>query len=153
MFTMYHKGPDMLKIQLYNELVIWGHVSYFPGSRLPRRSGFSISASLPSSELSSESSKFLSLYFGYILTRNGGQAIDFFSISHYHYIKYRVGQKEVYSCEYTEHSLFSCYYSLIIVAFSIWTTVNPFFPRPAYTFWTGRVQRHYQRAFWCHLCF
>ena len=41
---------------------------------------------------------------------------------------HRVGQKWVYSCKYTEHSLLLYYCLLIIVLFSTWTTVNLLLP-------------------------
>ena len=40
------------------------------------------------------------------------------------------GQKKVYSCEYVKRSLFLYYYLLVIVLFSIQTTVNLLFPTP-----------------------
>ena len=43
-----------------------------------------------------------------------------------------VQRKSGYCCEYTQNSVFLCCYSLIIVLFSIWTTVNLVFPHPVY---------------------
>ena len=43
-----------------------------------------------------------------------------------------MGQNEVYSCEYTKQSSFLYYYLLIIVLFSLWTSVNLVLPYPVF---------------------
>lgn len=56
--------------------------------------------------------------------------VTVFSFSHVPIPLHRVGQKEVYSCEYTKLGLCLYYYLLIVVLLFIQTTVNLFLSWP-----------------------